>query len=113
MLHSTSPPLDYYGDEYNDADYVQSNETEVGSSVTHHPIPLQEEMVRTPEFISSPKTVMVNEGDTIRLPCFVDEAAGLTLIWRRGSVILALGDRPYEATSRKVIVMMYCSLLCR
>ena len=68
--------------------------------------PLQEEMVRTPEFISSPKTVMVNEGDTIRLPCFVDEAAGLTLIWKKGPVILALGDRPYEAQSRKVGVFL-------
>ena len=26
----------------------------------------------TPEFVTKPQTLLVNEGDTIRLPCFVN-----------------------------------------
>ena len=30
--------------------------------------------MKTPEFVSVSKTNMVNQGDNIRLPCFVDES---------------------------------------
>ena len=29
-------------------------------------------MYETPEFVTKPQTLLVNEGDTIRLPCFVN-----------------------------------------
>ena len=30
----------------------------------------------TPEFVTNPQTLLVNEGDHIRLPCFVDRLEG-------------------------------------
>ena len=34
----------------------------------------------TPEFVTKPQTLLVNEGDTIRLPCFVNRLeVGVTI----------------------------------
>ena len=52
---------DYYADDYysSDADYFLNEDEQVVHT--------------TPEFKSEPVNTMVNEGDTIKLPCFVDK----------------------------------------
>ena len=56
---------DYPGD-YNEADY--ENGIEYNFSEENN----EKETDRTPTFISSGKTFVVNEGDAIKLPCMVD-----------------------------------------
>ena len=51
---------DYYSDDYYSADDDYLNEAE---KVVH----------RTPEFVSSSSNQLINEGDTIKLPCLVDK----------------------------------------
>ena len=50
---------------------------------------------------------MVNEGDTIKLPCQVDVLDGIIIIWKKGSKILALGEKmqDMEDTRIKVVPM--------
>lgn len=55
---------------------------------------------REAEFTSIPAKVMVNEGETIRLPCFVDRIEGYVLLWKYGDTILSVGGRVIE-TSRE------------
>ena len=43
----------------NDGQDINDNENEIS-------------VYETPKFITKPQTLLVNEGDTIRLPCFVD-----------------------------------------
>jgi len=50
---------------------------------------------RTPEFISEPMTLLVNEGETVELPCEVDRLQGFVLIWKlqKENEILAVGEQ--------------------
>jgi len=50
-------------------------------------------ILTTPEFKSTPVNNMINEGDTIKLPCFVDKLDGFVLMWKRGKDIVSLGDK--------------------
>ena len=56
---------DYTGD-YNEADYENGIEYKFSEEN------IEKETDRTPTFISSGKTLVVNEGDAIKLPCMVD-----------------------------------------
>ena len=47
----------------------------------------------TPEFVSEPKKAMVNEGDTLRLPCIVDRLEGFVLLWKKNSDIITVGSQ--------------------
>lgn len=55
---------------------------------------------REAEFTSLPAKVMVNQGETIRLPCFVDRIEGYVLLWKYGDTILSVGGRVID-TSRE------------
>ena len=58
-----SPYIKQTTDDYdypdNDGQDINDNENEIS-------------VYETPKFITKPQTLLVNEGDTIRLPCFVD-----------------------------------------
>jgi len=84
--------------DYNEADYndVSENESDEENKET--------ETDRTLTFISTPKTFVVNEGDAIKLPCNVDNLENLLIIWKRGSRIIALGEKPYEDDDSRVQV---------
>ena len=43
---------------------------------------------------------MVNEGDTIKLPCTVDKLDEFMIMWKKGSRIIALGDNFMEPDPR-------------
>lgn len=47
----------------------------------------------TPEFVSEPKKAMVNEGDTLRLPCIVDRLEGFVLLWKKNTDIITVGSQ--------------------
>merc|ERR1719186_1814835 len=47
-------------------------------------------------FVTEPQTFVVKEDDDIMLPCKVDSLGTLQIIWKRGSQIIALGDKLYE-----------------
>ena len=57
---------------------------------------------RNPKFVSTPKTIMVNEGDTIKLPCTVDKLENFVIIWKKGSGILAVGDKPFDGKDARI-----------
>ena len=57
---------------------------------------------RNPKFLSTPKTIMVNEGDTIKLPCSVDKLENFLIIWKKGSGILAVGDKPFDRKDTRI-----------
>eukprot|EP00091_Calanus_sinicus_P014442 TRINITY_DN3198_c0_g1_i1.p1 TRINITY_DN3198_c0_g1~~TRINITY_DN3198_c0_g1_i1.p1 ORF type:complete len:393 (+),score=77.67 TRINITY_DN3198_c0_g1_i1:245-1423(+) len=89
--------IDYPGD-YNEADY--ENGIDYNFSEENN----EKASDRTPTFISSGKTMIVNEGDAIKLPCLVDNLENLLIIWKRGSRIITLGDKPYEDDDSRVQV---------
>ena len=41
------------------------------------------ELTATPKFVTSPQSIIVNEGDTVRLPCMVERLEGFVLLWKR------------------------------
>ena len=47
----------------------------------------------TPKFISSPQSVLVNEGDTIRLPCMVDRLEGFVMLWKKNMDIITVASQ--------------------
>lgn len=47
----------------------------------------------TPVFTTNPQTLLVNEGDTIRLPCFVNRLEGFVMLWKRGESIITVGNQ--------------------
>ena len=51
------------------------------------------EVMATPKFVSSPESVMVNEGDTVRLPCIVDRLEGFVMLWKRGTDIITVASQ--------------------
>merc|ERR1711936_968630 len=77
-----TPVIDYPNDSYN-----SSNENYI--DLDAH---VKETVVRrNPKFVSTSKTIIVNEGDPIKLPCQVDVLEDFIIIWKKGSSILALG----------------------
>ena len=70
---------DYYAEYYNDEYVYDDNKNE-----------------SIPKFVSTPKNMMVNEGDTIKLPCTVNKWENYVILWKKGNEILALGDKPFD-----------------
>jgi len=92
-------------DEYGDYPDYDSEQDYPASDTNYEDTPEEKESVATPKFVSQPKVVIVNEGDTIRLPCFVDDSDStktMIWIWKFGDQILALNERPYDADASRV-----------
>merc|ERR1719480_295438 len=47
----------------------------------------------TPRFISQPQSVIVNEGETIRLPCMVDRLEGFVMLWKKNMDIITVASQ--------------------
>jgi len=84
-------PDDYYSsDDYysaDDDDYLSAEE-----KVVH----------TTPTFVSTGTNLMVNEGDTIKLPCFVDKLDGFVLMWKKAKNLVALGSSLMKTDDNRV-----------
>jgi len=96
-------PNDYYNDAeyYNDDSYNYDNNNE--SNEISDAVGDKETIVkRNPKFLTTPKTIMVNEGDTIKLPCAVDKLENFVIIWKKGSGILAVGDKPFDGKDTRI-----------
>ena len=63
-----------------DSDPVASKESEL-------------ELLATPKFVTSPQSVIVNEGDTVRLPCMVERLEGFVLLWKRNMDIVTVASQ--------------------
>jgi len=48
---------------------------------------------REAKFTSIPVNLMINEGETIKLPCFVERIEGYVLLWKFGETILSVGGK--------------------
>jgi hypothetical protein len=51
------------------------------------------EVMATPKFISTEQSVIVNEGDTVKLPCMVDKLEGFVMLWKKNKDIIAVASQ--------------------
>jgi len=71
-----------------DYDTVQENDNEIKDNYEQ------------PQFVTLPQTLLVNEGDTIRLPCFVNRLEGFVMLWKRGKDIITVGNQIVDKNVR-------------
>ena len=57
-------------------------------------------VMTTPRFLSTPQSLLVNEGENIRLPCKVDRLEGFVILWKRNKDIITVGDQIVDKTVR-------------
>ena len=57
-------------------------------------------VMNTPRFLSTPQTLLINEGDTIRLPCKVDRLEGFVMLWKKNKNIITVGDQIIDKSVR-------------
>jgi len=50
-------------------------------------------LLSTPKFLSQPQAVLVNEGDTIKLPCIVDRLEGFVILWKKNNDIVTVASQ--------------------
>merc|ERR1711936_1256714 len=50
-------------------------------------------MMATPKFITQPQSVIVNEGETLRLPCMVDRLEGFVMLWKKNKNIITVASQ--------------------
>eukprot|EP00092_Neocalanus_flemingeri_P015949 GFUD01017266.1.p1 GENE.GFUD01017266.1~~GFUD01017266.1.p1 ORF type:complete len:445 (-),score=133.60 GFUD01017266.1:266-1600(-) len=67
--------------------------------------PEEKPIEREAEFTSIPLKVLVNEGETIRLPCFVDRIEGYVLLWKFGETILSVGGRVIDSSRERRLLL--------
>jgi hypothetical protein len=51
----------------------------------------EKEIVEAPTFLTSPLVVTLNQGNTLRLPCSLNNLQGFVLLWKRGNTTIAIG----------------------
>ena len=82
--------------EFKDYDYDAANneipEEEASETNTIRKGP-EKEVMTTPKFISSAQSVLVNEGDTVRLPCIVDRLEGFVMLWKKNNDIITVASQ--------------------
>ena len=44
--------------------------------------------------------MIVNEGDTVRLPCYVDKLDGSVLLWKRNHIIITVSNQILDTNFR-------------
>merc|ERR1712110_226357 len=59
-----------------------------------------DEVSTGPEFVTTGQTFLFNKGDTIRLPCFVDNLDGFIIKWSTEDLILAVGSTLIDQSFR-------------
>lgn len=71
-----------------EGDYVYDNvENE------HEENPADHEEKTTPKFVTVAEHKLVNEGDTVRLPCMVDRLGGFVMMWKKGGEFLTVNKQ--------------------
>jgi len=60
---------------------------------------------RIPVFTTPSLRKLVNEGDTIRLPCFVDKLEGFVLLWRKKDTILSVADKAFNFQDTRATIV--------
>ena len=53
----------------------------------------QSRQIIPPTFTSTPQTLLVDEGDTVRLPCLVDRLEGFVMLWKKESDIVTVAEQ--------------------
>ena len=53
----------------------------------------------TPTFTSTSQTLVVDKGDTVRLPCMVDRLEGFVMLWKKQSDIVTVADQIIDKVS--------------
>lgn len=75
----------------------------------------EEAVMKTPDFMSTAQTLIVNEGDTVRLPCTVDRLEGFVMLWKRQGDILTVAsqiiNKVPETSSKKAHALKSVSIL--
>jgi len=86
----------YDGDyEYDEYDAVNEN----------YDATKEVEQTRIPEFVSTAESILINEGDTIKLECIVDKLDNLIMMWKKGNKIIAISDKLYDKRDEERIVI--------
>jgi len=83
---------EYQSDYYNDA-YYDGNDNDKYEDGNENKIGPENESKRIPKFVSISKTITINEGQTIKLPCQVDKLENFVMIWKHGTNILAMNGK--------------------
>eukprot|EP00090_Calanus_glacialis_P003066 TRINITY_DN12217_c0_g1_i1.p1 TRINITY_DN12217_c0_g1~~TRINITY_DN12217_c0_g1_i1.p1 ORF type:complete len:608 (-),score=110.53 TRINITY_DN12217_c0_g1_i1:469-2292(-) len=78
----------YQGDYEDYDDYDAANE--------NYDATKEVELTSIPEFISTAESMMIDEGDTIKLDCIVDKLDNLIIMWKKGNKIIAINDKLFE-----------------
>ena len=76
-----------YEEEYDNSDMKTDNHNEIRISTT-------------PKFQTNPQVMLVNEGDTVRLPCYVDKLEGFVMLWKRNKDIITVGNQIIDKNLR-------------
>ena len=53
----------------------------------------EKELISTPKFVTEAQSVIVNEGETVRLPCLVERLEGFVLLWKRNGEIITVANQ--------------------
>ena len=81
-----------YSSKSEDVEYEYENLGEEGED--------EYRVMSTPRFLSTPQTLLINEGDTIRLPCKVDRLEGFVMLWKKNKNIITVGDQIIDKSVR-------------
>ena len=73
--------------EYENSDIKSDNDNEV-------------QVWSTPRFQTDPQILLVNEGETVRLPCYVDKLEGFVMLWKRNKDIITVGSQIIDKSVR-------------
>jgi len=96
-------PNDYYNDaEYYNDEYIYDDNKNESNEIRDADGNKETVVKRNPKFVSTYKTIMVNEGDTIKLPCVVDKLDNFVIIWKKGAGILTVGDKPFDGKDARI-----------
>ena len=50
-------------------------------------------VIATPKFITLQQSIIVNEGETLRLPCMVERLEGFVLLWKKNLDIITVASQ--------------------
>ena len=67
---------------------------------------------KTPSFISTPQVLVVDEGDTVRLPCSVDRLEGFVMLWKKQNDILTVASQIIETVQNPTFLCYVCCKYC-
>ena len=88
------PGLPY---EEKDYDYEADNETnEIENDAD------STKVFPTPIFTTESSNMIVNEGDTVRLPCIVDRLEGFVMLWKKKDNILTVAEQIIDKVGMEI-----------